>query len=304
MPLLMYVPCAVEQKTHLSTFDMTILTLNACMIFTGFLLNLRIPYGLAVFFLLCSFLCLAIISTLSIINYRTVSRKAKGKKYGFLNYFPEKQTLRKATLLLQLNVILWYYPTVYMLAAAGAIDHNVTFAAYMLGSVFGKVIFSSLVVESHVKLLYEFLLTTSQNSNLAGDDSEKSYETEKSASHRSHGRNSHGGLLSGHSAAAVSPEVSNERVDSWIERHKAVEALAGPEVPEVPSSTRETFSQLSQHSKSGPQGSDPVIVPVDHADEQMVAPHATGRSKCYENILDLESAAVPSGPCCDGRAAS
>ncbi|KAJ1434515.1 hypothetical protein B484DRAFT_446549 [Ochromonadaceae sp. CCMP2298] len=46
---------------------------------------------------------------------------------------------------MQLNLILWYYPAVWVLAAGGAIGADWTFALYMMGGIFGKVIFSSLV---------------------------------------------------------------------------------------------------------------------------------------------------------------
>jgi hypothetical protein len=57
-------------------------------------------------------------------------------------------------------------PIVWMLGASKVLDLNSTYAAYMLGSIFGKVIFSTLVVESHTQLLYEFLLLASRKTNL------------------------------------------------------------------------------------------------------------------------------------------
>jgi len=95
---------------------------------------------------------------------------SQGKKLRMTSYFPIKQTLRKATLLMQLNLILWYYPAVWVLAAGGAIGADWTFALYMMGGIFGKVIFSSLVVESHVALLYEYLLLTAANTQIGDED--------------------------------------------------------------------------------------------------------------------------------------
>jgi hypothetical protein len=56
---------------------------------------------------------------------------------------------------------------VWVLGAVGALDLNYTFAAYVVGSIFGKVIFSTLVVESHTQLLYEFLLLASSKTDLS-----------------------------------------------------------------------------------------------------------------------------------------
>jgi hypothetical protein len=86
------------------------------------------------------------------------------------NYFSSKQTRRKASLLLQLLIIMWYYPGVWVLGAAQVLDVNYTYAAYMIGSIFGKVIFSSLVIESHVTLLYEYLITSAKSTNMGEED--------------------------------------------------------------------------------------------------------------------------------------
>ena len=144
-------------------------SLLALMILCGFLLIVRGPFWLEVFFLFVSFLCLVIVTVMTVQNYTTVFAHAT-VKVRMSNYFSSKQTHRKATLLVQLLIIMWYYPLVWILGAVRALDANYTYAAYMIGSIFGKVIFSSLVIESHVSLLYEFLITTAHSANLGEED--------------------------------------------------------------------------------------------------------------------------------------
>mmetsp|Transcript_28064 Transcript_28064/g.62163 ORF Transcript_28064/g.62163 Transcript_28064/m.62163 type:complete len:448 (+) Transcript_28064:79-1422(+) len=170
VPLLQYVVCAVEQKAELSAFDITMIALLALMVLAGALMNIQGPLGMHIFFLAVSFSCLIGVTYMSVTNYNTVTKNWKGKKLRMTSYFPIKQTLRKATLLMQLNLILWYYPAVWVLAAGGAIGADWTFALYMMGGIFGKVIFSSLVVESHVALLYEYLLLTAANTQIGDED--------------------------------------------------------------------------------------------------------------------------------------
>mmetsp|Transcript_787 Transcript_787/g.1356 ORF Transcript_787/g.1356 Transcript_787/m.1356 type:complete len:408 (-) Transcript_787:228-1451(-) len=211
VPLLNYVACAVEQKTELDRFDTVMLVLLTLMIFFGFLLHIDGPLGMHVFFLACSFLCLIGVTVMSIHNYYQVKEKYGRSRVRISNYFPIKQTQRKALLLVQLNIILWYYPAVWFLGAIDALDINYTFAAYMLGSMFGKIIFSSLVIESHVNLLFEFLVKSAAHSNLA-DDAPLEKSVEKSAeraSLRHHDSSSTAGIASGvHSKVHVAASTT------------------------------------------------------------------------------------------------
>jgi hypothetical protein len=178
VPLLNYIACAVEQKTHMDIFDATMVTLLGLMILCGFLLIIPMPFGLALFFLCLSFLCLAVVTAMTVRNYQQVTAHC-AVRVRMSNYLSAKQTRRKAVLLLQLLIIMWYYPIVWILGAAMVLDADFTYAAYMIGSIFGKVIFSFLVIESHVTLLYEYLVTTSHASNLGEEDRLVSLSTPK-----------------------------------------------------------------------------------------------------------------------------
>ena len=145
-------------------------SLLALMILSGFLMIVKGPLGLAVFFLVVSIICMVVVTYLAVHNYYKVMAARKHVRLRMSNYFSAKQTRRKAVLLVQLLIIMWYYLIVWLLATTKAIDKEYTYAAYMLGSIFGKVIFSSLVIESHVTLLYEYLVTTAKHSNLRTDD--------------------------------------------------------------------------------------------------------------------------------------
>ncbi|KAJ1414798.1 hypothetical protein B484DRAFT_482196 [Ochromonadaceae sp. CCMP2298] len=171
VPLLQYIACAVEQKTQLSTFDVKMLVLLTFVIFFGASMNLPGPLGLHIVFLMCAVSCLVGVTYMSVTNYRDVNAEFKGKKLRMCSYFPIKQTVRKALLLVQLNIILWYYPCVWVLGATGAIGADWTIALNMIGGIFGKVIFSSMVIESHVTLLYEYLVLTAANTQICDDDS-------------------------------------------------------------------------------------------------------------------------------------
>ena len=149
---------------------MAMVSLLALMILSGFLMIVKGPLGLAVFFLVVSIICMVVVTYLAVHNYYKVMAARKHVRLRMSNYFSAKQTRRKAVLLVQLLIIMWYYLIVWLLATTKAIDKEYTYAAYMLGSIFGKVIFSSLVIESHVTLLYEYLVTTAKHSNLRTDD--------------------------------------------------------------------------------------------------------------------------------------
>jgi len=164
VPYMCYIALALEQKPQLDNFDIVIIALMGTSILFGFLMNLNIPLGLAVFFLLGSCCCLVTVTVMIVQNYNKVNEKTyiyTPKKIQFVDYFPAKQKKAKSRLLMHLLVIMWYYPIVWLLGATKALDLNGSYAAYLFGSVFGKVIFSTLVVESHTQLLFEYLLNAS-----------------------------------------------------------------------------------------------------------------------------------------------
>ncbi|KAJ1403820.1 hypothetical protein B484DRAFT_457451 [Ochromonadaceae sp. CCMP2298] len=170
VPYMCYIALALEQKPQLDNFDIVIIALMGTSILFGFLMNLNIPLGLAVFFLLGSCCCLVTVTVMIVQNYNKVNEKTyiyTPKKIQFVDYFPAKQKKAKSRLLMHLLVIMWYYPIVWLLGATKALDLNGSYAAYLFGSVFGKVIFSTLVVESHTQLLFEFLLFAASKTNLS-----------------------------------------------------------------------------------------------------------------------------------------
>jgi len=172
VPYLCYIALALEQKSHMSKFDSVMVGLLLLMIMAGFSLNIPMPFGVAIFLLLVCWGCLGTVTCMTVWNYRKVERECGAHKLRLSGFFLLKQRKRKAHLLRDLLIIMWYFPTVWLLGAAGALDLNYTFAAYEVGSIFGKVIFSTVVVESHTQLLFEYLLTAaSRTKDLREDDS-------------------------------------------------------------------------------------------------------------------------------------
>jgi hypothetical protein len=167
VPYLSYIALAVERKVQMSSFDQVQLGLLVLMIFTGFLLNIPMPFIAAVFLLVICFGCLLTVTCLTVWNFRKIGRECGVHKLRMASFFLLKQRKRKAQLLQDLLLIMWHYPIVWVLGAVGVLDLNYTFAAYVVGSIFGKVIFSTLVVESHTQLLYEFLLLASSKTDLS-----------------------------------------------------------------------------------------------------------------------------------------
>jgi hypothetical protein len=161
LPYLCYIALALEQKSHMSKFDSVMVGLLLLMIMAGGSLNIPMPFGVAIVLLLICWGCLGTVTCMTVWNYRKVVRECGVHKLILSSFFLLKQRKRKAHLLRDLLIIMWYFPIVWLLGAAGALDLNSTFAAYVMGSIFGKVIFSTLVVESHTQLLYEYLLNSS-----------------------------------------------------------------------------------------------------------------------------------------------
>lgn len=176
VPLLQYVALAGEQKEQLDRFDITMLVLLVVMVLLGYAANWGVSLGVCIFLILVSTVCLALITLMTYFHHVMVEEKTSNVKFRSSNYLTAKMTIRKDKLLMQLNIILWYYPFVYLLGAVKLIDADLEFAAYMLGSMFGKVIFASLVVESHITVLYEYLVTTSGRQDLLCDSNPSSNE--------------------------------------------------------------------------------------------------------------------------------
>ena len=233
VPALQYVAQASEQKSQLDLFDVIQLALLALMIFTGFLINVTTSLGLAIFFLLISVLCLVVVTVMTAMNYLRVKKLIKGKKLRMSTYFPMKMTFRKSKLLVQMMIILWYYPLIYLLALCGFIGSDYTIACYMVGGMFGKVIFASLVVESHINMLYEYLVatagmislgtspTTDNNSHVDAEISITTSRTPAASESKSHShthqnsdRNSDRSIRSGSTTVPSKPIAANTRSDT------------------------------------------------------------------------------------------
>ena len=163
--MLQYTALSAEQKDHLERFDIIMIAIIVIIIFFGFLLVLDISFGAALFLFISATLGLVIITYMTFNNYISTRNQSKSVIIRTSNFFKERQKQRRAILLCALTAIQWYYPTIYILAVAKVLDHNYTIAFFALGSMFGKVLLSTIHVETHISMLYEFILT-SPNSNL------------------------------------------------------------------------------------------------------------------------------------------
>jgi len=172
MPMLQYIALSAEQKDHLERFDIIMIAIMVMIISFSFLLILNISFGVAVFLFISATLGLMIITCMTFNNYISACNQSKLVIIRTSNFFKERQKQRRAILLCALTVIQWYYPTIYILAVAKVLDHNYTISCFALGSMFGKVLLSTLEIETHISMLYEFLLT-SPNSNLGETSSSR-----------------------------------------------------------------------------------------------------------------------------------
>jgi len=172
MPMLQYIALSAEQKDHLERFDIIMIAIMVMIISFSFLLILNISFAVAVFLFISATLGLMIITCMTFNNYISACNQSKSVIIRTSNFFKERQKQRRAILLCALTVIQWYYPTIYILAVAKVLDHNYTISCFALGSMFGKVLLSTLEVETHISMLYEFLLT-SPNSNLGETSSSR-----------------------------------------------------------------------------------------------------------------------------------
>lgn len=163
VPMLQYVALAGEPKASMSAFDLVLLSLLALMIFFGFALNLPgLTVGAAVFLLLLSASCLFVVTVLSFRYNSIVSASFVTTKPRMgSNNLSARMTLRKGKLLVELVIILWYYPLMYLLALCQQLDVDYKLTLDTLGSMLGKTVFASLVVESQVSMLYQYLVSTS-----------------------------------------------------------------------------------------------------------------------------------------------
>jgi AAA+ ATPase superfamily predicted ATPase len=172
VPILQYIALSAEQKDHLERFDIIMIAIMVMIISFSFLLVLNISFGVALFLFISATLGLMIITCMTFNNYITARNQSKSVIIRTSNFFKERQKQRRAILLCALTAIQWYYPIIYILAIAKVLDHNYTIACFALGSMFGKVLLSTLEVETHISMLYEFLLT-SPNSNLGETSSSR-----------------------------------------------------------------------------------------------------------------------------------
>lgn len=150
VPYLSYLACAGENKKSLDFTDKTVITSIALMILFGFVANIFSSY-------LPSFVCL-FLSTSCLVYFMMVTSAQNAVKQDpkdFSNIFTYVDSMRKLqrkSLTTQLMWIFPYFPLVYLFGMLEVINPDGVLAAYMIGSVVGKLIFSSVLLDSHIKV--------------------------------------------------------------------------------------------------------------------------------------------------------
>lgn len=170
VPYLFYLCTAVEHKKSLDRFDWIMLSGLTLVIFSGFILNVGIPKSVGILVLCIAVMTFSVVLFLIYMNYMRAKSRFRKVNLRSNNFFKEKQTMRKASLLVKTACILPFYPLIYFLTLSGAIKSiSTSWALTMGGSMFGKLFFSNLVIDSHINMLYEFLIKTN-NKNMGNLD--------------------------------------------------------------------------------------------------------------------------------------
>jgi hypothetical protein len=166
---MVYVACAAEVKDKLTNFDIVFLINLALMIFFAFSINLvrNVAAG-------------AVLLSLGFVNYFfTIVLYLKANNYQFYINVPTSNDMEEGskslaefitemrrlqyvrTIKVLLMYIFPYFPLIYILGLTKAFDANWTIAGFMIGSVVGKCLFSSYMVDSHFSMQDDLVYVTS-----------------------------------------------------------------------------------------------------------------------------------------------
>jgi hypothetical protein len=171
-----YLACAMEKKKELGFRDSVLVTNVFLMILFGALLILKENFATSIILLSLSITCFIIViiiiltkqfikPTLSFSETETLidddsnrSNDTETKRLHVQDYMSEKQTFRSFSLLQQLAIIFAYFPIIYLLSVFKVFGGDTTLILYILGSVMGKLVFSSIIINYHEIMQDEYFM--------------------------------------------------------------------------------------------------------------------------------------------------
>lgn len=162
VPYLAYLACAVEHKKSLEWYDIKMIGSVFLMVFFGFTMTWtvdRVWSGVAL-----ALSCLCIIVFAGLVYYKrqlTPSlsfNSISEEQVALSEYMQEKQSFRSSSLLYDLSIIFFIFPCIYFLGFFNLINADAVNAGYILGSVVGKLVFVSIVIQWHSYVQDEFFM--------------------------------------------------------------------------------------------------------------------------------------------------
>lgn len=167
VPFLSYLACAVENKQKLDEVDIALVISIALMILFGFAMVITTNIVVSSIFLFLSTFFMLIF--MAVTTMTTVIKPNIRDYANIYSYIEAMQKLFRKNLLIKLVYIFPYFPTIYFLGMINVLGPDGVLSGYMIGSVVGKLVFSSILIDSHIQLQDDFniIVTSKETSDLA-----------------------------------------------------------------------------------------------------------------------------------------